>query len=189
MAKNGNKGLMTCDTETLATPLPTKSNVPTGGVQMPIHKFKTITIPKCTGSMPRSVTTGKKIGVNIRTAGVISINVPIINRIILIANRMANLLLTDSNKKLLIISGIPSKENSQDIAIEVQIKNMTTAVVFALDNKTLGKSVVFISPYIKARIAAYSTAITDASVAVKTPATIPPTTTTNNKRLKNAFLK
>ena len=64
----------------------------------------------------------------------------------LIAKKMANLLFNCSNKKLLIISGIPSKENNQDMAIDVQIKNITTAVVFALDNKTTEKSFLFISP-------------------------------------------
>ena len=63
----------------------------------------------------------------------------------LIAKKIANLLFKDSNKKELIISGIPSKENNQDIAIDVHIKNMTTAVVFTLDNNTSGKSFIFMS--------------------------------------------
>lgn len=46
IAKNGNKGLITCVTKTFATSLLIKSSVPTGGVQIPIHKFNTITIPK-----------------------------------------------------------------------------------------------------------------------------------------------
>ncbi len=46
MAKKGSSGFITSVTETLATPLPTKSKVPTGGVQIPIHRFNTITIPK-----------------------------------------------------------------------------------------------------------------------------------------------
>ena len=82
-----------------------------------------------------------------------------------------------------------SKENNQDMAIDVHIKNITTAVVLALVSKISEKSLTLTSPYIRAKIAAYKTAITEASVAVKIPATIPPTTTTNNNKLKKAFLK
>ncbi len=120
IAKNGNKGFITWVTDTFATPLPTKSKVPTSGVQIPMHRFNTITIPKCTGSIPKVVTTGKNIGVNINTAGVMSIKVPTMSRIMLMAKKMANLLSSCSNKNVLIISGIPSKENNQDMAMEVQ---------------------------------------------------------------------
>ena len=120
--------------------------VPTGGVHKPIQRFRTKTIPKCTGCIPNSVTTGKKIGVKIRTAGVISINVPMINNTKFINKKITILLVNCSNKKLLINSGIPSKENSQDIAIEVQIKNITTAVVFELASNMEEKSFTFTSP-------------------------------------------
>ena len=140
MAKNGSKGLTTWETEILATPLPTKRIVPTGGVHKPIQRFNTSTIPKCTGSIPNSITTGRKIGVKISTAGVISINVPTSNNTILITKKITNLLLNWSKRKLLISSGIPSNENNHDIAIEVHIKNITTAVVLALVSKIEEKS-------------------------------------------------
>ena len=83
--KNGNSGFIISDTDTLATPAPTNNIVPTGGVQSPIHKLSTMMIPKCTGCIPNSVTTGKNIGVNISIAGVISIKVPTISNVIFIS--------------------------------------------------------------------------------------------------------
>ena len=59
-----------------ATPQPTNKTVPTGGVQIPIHKLKIIINPKCKGSIPIIVIIGKNIGVKIRIAGVISIKIP-----------------------------------------------------------------------------------------------------------------
>ena len=41
-------------------------------------------IPKCNGSIPVAVTIGKNIGVNINTAGVISMKIPINKRIVFI---------------------------------------------------------------------------------------------------------
>ena len=46
-------------------------------------------IPKCTGSIPNCpVAIGRKIGVKIKTAGVMSIKIPTINRITLISIKM-----------------------------------------------------------------------------------------------------
>ena len=42
---------------------------------MPIHKLRTITIPKWTGSIPNAVTTGRKIGVNINTVPVLDLRI------------------------------------------------------------------------------------------------------------------
>ena len=74
-------------------PQPRKRHVPTGGVHRPIHKFMMIMMPKCNGCKPSFSTIGKKIGVNIRMAGVISINVPTTNRMALIIKRRRILLL------------------------------------------------------------------------------------------------
>lgn len=45
-AKKGSNGLITFVTEIFATPAPTKSIVPTGGVHNPIQRFNTMMIPK-----------------------------------------------------------------------------------------------------------------------------------------------
>ena len=51
-----------------ATPQPTNKTVPTGGVQIPIHKLTININPKCKGSIPIAVTIGKNIGVKMRIA-------------------------------------------------------------------------------------------------------------------------
>lgn len=73
-------------------PHPTNNTVPTGGVVSPMQRLRTIIIPKCSGVIPSAVTTGKKIGVKIRTAGVISMKVPTNRRIRLMNRRIMNLL-------------------------------------------------------------------------------------------------
>ena len=42
----GNKGLKTFSMVVLATPTPTNKTDPTGGVHNPIHKLRTMIIPK-----------------------------------------------------------------------------------------------------------------------------------------------
>ena len=75
-----------------AIPQPTNKQVPTGGVHTPIHKFMIIMMPKWIGLTPSAFTMGRKIGVNINTAGVMSIKVPTNNNIRLIIRRMIILL-------------------------------------------------------------------------------------------------
>ena len=78
-----------------------KSTEPTGGVHNPTHKFSTIIMPKCTGSMPNCcVAIGKKIGVKINTAGVISIKIPTANRITLINSKITTKTITVGNRCL-----------------------------------------------------------------------------------------
>ena len=89
--KSGSSGLITRWIVVWATPTPIKSTEPTGGVQTPIQRFITIIIPKCTGCRPNFVTTGRKMGVKISTAGVMSINVPTMSNTRFIINKMTNL--------------------------------------------------------------------------------------------------
>ena len=72
----GSNGFITFSILVFASPIPTNSTDPTGGVHKPMHKFKTIMIPNWIGFIPIEVTIGKKIGVKINTAGVMSINIP-----------------------------------------------------------------------------------------------------------------
>ena len=102
-AKNGSNGFITFVTDIFATPAPTKSIVPTGGVHKPMQRFNTMMIPKCTGSIPNVVTTGRKMGVKIKIAGVISINVPTISKVKLIIRKITIGLLTFSNRNPVII--------------------------------------------------------------------------------------
>ena len=102
MAMNkGLNGLITFSKVTLAIPITTKSTEPTGGVQSPIQRFITITIPKCTGSIPNFVTIGRKMGVKMSTAGVISMKIPTNSNIKLMSNKMM-ILLSDMLSKAVV---------------------------------------------------------------------------------------
>ena len=74
--KMGIKGRTTLAMVVPPTLQPTKRQVPTGGVHRPMHRLAIMRMPKCTGCIPNPMTTGKNIGVKMRTAGVMSINVP-----------------------------------------------------------------------------------------------------------------
>ena len=67
VTNNGNSGFITVCIFTLATLQPINSTDPTGGVHRPTHRFNTIIMPKCIGSIPSWVVTiGKNMGVKIR---------------------------------------------------------------------------------------------------------------------------
>ena len=146
----------------MAIPTPTKSTDPTGGVHNPMHKFRTKIIPKCVGSMPNEVTTGKKIGVKINTAGVMSIKMPTISSIKLIISRIIILLSLIPNKKALMSCGMFSNERTHDIHIEAPISSITIAVVSIDSNKTFGIPLTVNSLYIKPKTRVYKTAIAEA---------------------------
>ena len=93
---------MTFSMVVFATPTPTKSTEPTGGVHKPTHKFKTITIPNWMGSIFNFVIIGRKMGVKIKTAGVISIKIPTNNKSkFMIKSITIGLSLKDNNKLLI----------------------------------------------------------------------------------------
>ena len=50
----------------------TNSTEPTGGVQRPMPRLRIRMAPNCTGSMPKAVTTGRKIGVVMMISGAMS---------------------------------------------------------------------------------------------------------------------
>src|SRR5690554_2026610 len=129
----------------LATPTPTNNTDPTGGVQTPIQRLVTIMIPKCIGSIPIEVTTGRKIGVKINTAGVMSINKPTNNKIKLMRINTTNLLSLSVNNALLMDCGISSLDITQDMLIDVAINNMTMAVVSDDFSKMAGTSLILSS--------------------------------------------
>jgi len=75
----------------------------TGGVTKAIHKASVIITPKCTGLMPTEEATAKRMGDKIMVHGVVWINIPAINKMPNIKNRMIYGLLEISRKKPLII--------------------------------------------------------------------------------------
>ena len=65
-----------------------KSEVPNGGETRPRLRFRVITIPRCTGSMPAWAATGRIIGVIISITGRESIGPPSKIRMMFNAKRM-----------------------------------------------------------------------------------------------------
>ena len=66
-----------------------------------MHRLSTMMMPKCRGEIPRLCAMGKKIGVKIRTAGVISIKIPTSSKIKLISSKIKiGLSVSDSNELL-----------------------------------------------------------------------------------------
>ena len=142
--KYNNNCLNTFSIVTPPTFTPTKSVVPTGGVIVPIHKLKMIMIPKWMISIPRARHTGRKIGVKIKTAGVISMNVPTINKITLIKSKMMYLLSVIPRSASDTSCGMPVNAMTQDMIEETPIKKMMIPVICALSFKIAGTSLHFI---------------------------------------------
>ena len=110
---------------------PTNNVFPTGGVIFPIQRLNTSIIPNCTVSIPKFCAIGSNIGVNIKIAGVKSINVPTTNNKIFIANNTNTLLLEIPKINSVIIVGILVKARTHDIIDEAAIKNNNLAAIFA----------------------------------------------------------
>lgn len=63
--------------DVLASPEAIKRFSPKGGVSKPISQFITRTTPKCMGSTPRDVITGKRTGVTSMMVAGVSMNMPL----------------------------------------------------------------------------------------------------------------
>ena len=86
---------------------PTKSTEPTGGVIFPRHILKINITPNWMSLMPKLCAIGRKIGVKIKIAGVMSMNIPMISRITFIRMKMTYLFVDTESSALLIAAGIP----------------------------------------------------------------------------------
>ena len=89
--------------------------------------------------MPRLFATGRKIGVKIRMAGVISMNIPITRRITFINRKITTLFVEMDMIPELIAAGIPEYAITKDIAEEAEIKNRMIPLVHALFTRILIK--------------------------------------------------
>ena len=88
---------------------------------------------------------GKKIGVKIRTAGVISIKIPIINKRILMINKMVIKLSEILISRSLIIYGISALVIIQDIETDTPTRKSTIDVVITASKIIRGRSFNLIS--------------------------------------------
>ena len=82
--------------------------------------------------MPRLSAIGRKMGVKIRIAGVISINMPTISRIMFIKRRITYLFVDTDIMAELIAAGIPEYAITKDMAEEAEIRNRIMPLVHAL---------------------------------------------------------
>ena len=116
----------------LLIPQPTKRTDPTGGVIFPIHILKISITPNWILLIPRLSAIGRKIGVKIRIAGVISINIPITSRITFISSRITYLLEETDIIAVLMAAGIPEYAMTKDMAEEADIRNRMMPLVHEL---------------------------------------------------------
>ena len=75
---------------------------------MPRHMLKISMTPNCTLLIPSLVAIGRKIGVKIRMAGVISINIPTTRRMIFMSKKITYLLEVSPMSPEEIAWGIPA---------------------------------------------------------------------------------
>ena len=83
---------------------------------------------------------GRKMGVKISTAGVGSMKVPTSRRMTFMMSRMMIGLLLMPSMASEIIWGILAKDMTQLMMAETHTRNSTTAVVFTLARRILGRS-------------------------------------------------
>lgn len=117
--------------EVLATLTPTNKMLPTGGVIVPIQRLNTITIPNSTGDKPHCIAIGRKIGVKIRIAGVVSKKVPTNSKKILMMSRITILLEEIPFNRSPTAAGIFTKEITQDMMEDTPINNTIMPVMMA----------------------------------------------------------
>lgn len=116
----------------LLMPQPTNNTEPTGGVMLPKHMLKISITPNWILDIPRLSAIGRKIGVKIRIAGVISINIPTTIRITFINRKITYLLVDTDMIAELMAAGIPEYAITKDMADEAEIKNRIIPLVQAL---------------------------------------------------------
>ena len=145
---------MTSSIVTCATLQPVNKIAPTGGVIHPIHRLKVIITPKCTGFIPKLSAIGRNIGVKIKMAGVGSINVPKISKMIFIRNKIIIGLSEKPRIESAIRLGILVNAKIHDMIEERPIKKTMIQVNLEDSNKILGKSDIFIVLYKKESIKA-----------------------------------
>ena len=123
----------------LLIPQPTNRTEPTGGVMFPRHMLKISITPNWISLIPRLCAIGRKIGVKIRIAGVISMNMPTTIRITFIRKKITYLLVEMDIIPLEIAAGIPEYAITKDMAEEAEIRNRMMPLVQALLTRILEK--------------------------------------------------
>ena len=152
-----------------------KSTIPTGGVSRPIIRFRIITRPKCTGSMPSLAMMGMKTGTRIVIAAIVSMKQPTNSRNTLASSRNTSGL-SEIDSTQLPIASVTCVVVSTHAKIDADATmNRTTAVVSIVSIEILTimrRLSVRYQP--TPRNSAQATAATAASVGVNRPVAMPP---------------
>ena len=89
--------------------------------------------------MPKLVAMGRKIGVKIRMAGVMSMNIPMTSRMMFISRKMIYLLSVRLIRPLEMAAGMPEYAITKDMAEEAEIRNRMMPLVLAELSRMLRK--------------------------------------------------
>ena len=109
-------------------PQPTNRTEPTGGVMFPRHILKISITPNWISVIPRLCAIGRKIGVKIRIAGVMSMNI----RMMFISRKITYLFVEMDMRPVEMAAGIPEYAMTKDMAEDAEIKNRMIPLVQAL---------------------------------------------------------
>lgn len=104
-------------------PQPTNRTEPTGGVMFPRHILKISITPNWISVIPRLCAIGRKIGVKIRIAGVMSMNIPTTMRMMFISRKITYLFVEMDMRPVEMAAGIPEYAMTKDMAEDAEIKN------------------------------------------------------------------
>ena len=126
-ATSGNRWRIICSRPIFATAAAAKRFTPNGGVIMPSARLVIITRPKCTGSMPKRIATGARIGAMTTIEAAVSTNMPTRKRNTLTARRNITGPSKVSTMKPPIIAGMPARVMTKEKSPAMEMMNITMA--------------------------------------------------------------
>ena len=98
----------------------------------PRHILKISITPNWISVIPRLCAIGRKIGVKIRIAGVMSMNIPTTMRMMFISRKITYLFVEMDMRPVEMAAGIPEYAMTKDMAEDAEIKNRMIPLVQAL---------------------------------------------------------
>ena len=114
--------------EILATVQAANRFTPKGGVIMPRARLTTMIMPKCTGSMPKCMATGARIGASTMMAALVSMNMPMTNSAALIPSRNSMGDCSTASSQRPMASGTPARVIKKANSPALAMMNMITAL-------------------------------------------------------------
>ena len=118
---------------------------PKGGVIMPMARFTTMMSPKCTGSTPKCMATGARMGASTMMAALVSMNMPMMNSAAFTPSRnMVGDCSTASSQRP-IASGTPARVMRKANSPALAMMNMMTADEMADLRRMAYRSLILIS--------------------------------------------